>query len=104
MTRYVPVSHQHRHVSGEPLRAERGGTEGRGHREEDHGAALGGGQDGTALAAGDVDADDGDIGGSAGGPDLGGPAYGGSRVGDDYFVGPGGGRGGGGRLRRRELA
>ena len=63
----VAVADQHGHVGGQPLGAQRGGGERGGHGEEDDRAALGGGQDRAALAAGHVDADDGDVGRAAGG-------------------------------------
>ena len=63
---HVAVADQHRHVGGQALGAERGGAERRRHREEDHRAAVGGGQDRAVLAAGHVDADDGDVGRAAG--------------------------------------
>ena len=70
--RDVAVADQHRDVGGQPLGAERGGGERGGHREEDDGAAVGGGQDRAALAAGYVDADDRDVGRAAGRLDGGG--------------------------------
>ena len=59
---HVPVADQHGHVRGQPLGAQRGGGETRRHREEDHRAAVGGGQDRAVLAAGHVHADHGDVG------------------------------------------
>ena len=56
------VADQHRDIGGQALGAERRCGERRRHREEDDRAALGGGQDGAVLAAGHVDADDGDVG------------------------------------------
>ena len=66
---HVAVADQHAHVGGHALGAQRRRGEAGGHREEDDGAALGGGQDGRLLAAGHVDADDGDVGRPAGGRD-----------------------------------
>ncbi len=52
--RNIPVADEHRDVGGEALGAERGGSERSRHREEDHRAALGRGEDRAALAAGNV--------------------------------------------------
>ena len=60
----VAVADEHGHVGGQALGAEGGRREVRRHREEDDGAAVEGGQDRGLLAAGDVDADDGEVGGS----------------------------------------
>src|SRR6478735_2259527 len=69
VARDVAVADEHPHVGGQALGAQGGGAEAGGHGEEDHRAALGGRQDGPALAAGDVDAHHGDVGRPAGGGD-----------------------------------
>src|ERR1700678_1582191 len=84
--RHVPVAHQHRHVRREPLRAERGGTERRGHRKEDDGAALLGRQNSPAFAAGCVHTHYGDVSRTSYGLDLCCQGHWVSGVGDDYVV------------------
>ena len=63
----VAVADHHGDVGGQTLGAERGRAERGRHREEDDRAAVGRGQDRAALAARHVDADDGQVGRSAGG-------------------------------------
>ena len=57
----VPVADQKRDVGAEALGTEGRSREGRGHREEHHRAALGRSENRSAFAAGDVDADHGDV-------------------------------------------
>src|SRR4051812_18169104 len=65
----VAVADEEGDVRGQPLRAQGGGGERRRHREEDHRAELGGGEHGAVLTTGNVDADDGHVGGTARGGD-----------------------------------
>ncbi len=69
VARDVAVADHHGHVGGQPLGTERGGTERGRHREEDHRAAFLGREDRAALAAGDVHADDGQVGSCPGAGD-----------------------------------
>ena len=84
---HVPVAHEHAHVGRESFRPQRGGREARRHREVDDRAARGGRQDGGLLAARDVDAHDGDVGGPARRLDGLGQPEGRSGVGHDDLVG-----------------
>ena len=92
MTRDIPVADQHGHVGGHALGPERGRGERGGHREEDHRAALGGGQHRAALAAGHVHADHGDVGRAAGRLDRGGQRDRVPGVRDHHLVGQPGAR------------
>src|SRR6266702_1529982 len=83
----VAVADQHGHVRGDPLGAERGGGEGRGHREEDHRTALSRRQERAALTSRHVDADHGHVGRPARRADRLADADRVGRVGDHHLVG-----------------